>query len=200
MSTGLEQYGQRRGQRYDSSATSVYGLGGGIGHEPPLAHRVHQLPHVLPHARADVARRQHRRDLLERPPVAQFEDLRRRLVQTDRALRNQEHVLAAHVVVLEAGAVHEARAPHAAASGCVAPCSIASSCAQSTSVLNLSAATARSCCSRVTQRSTTSPSAYSASRGACTSRSRKYSRPARSIHGYWASSAASRTRIAPGPK
>ena len=44
-------------------------------------------------------------------------------------------------------------------SGRVSPRSIASSWAHSISVLNLSAATARSCCSRVTQRSTTSPSA-----------------------------------------
>ena len=49
--------------------------------------------------------------------------------------------------------------PEGSARGCVSPRSIASSWAQSTSVLNLRAATARSCCSLVRQRSTTSRSA-----------------------------------------
>ena len=122
---------------------------------PPM-----QLAHVVGHIRARVALRERRRDVVQRAPaVAQLEHVDRGLVQAHGALRDEQQMLAAHVVVLEADAVDEPGAVHGATGGCVSPRSIASSCAHSTSVLNLSAATARSCCSGVRQRSTTSPSA-----------------------------------------
>src|SRR3954447_11214044 len=160
MSTGLEQYGQCSGHWYESSATSEYGLGAGIDHQSLLRHAAEQLTHVVGHVGAAVALRQRGGDVADRAlAVAELEHLRGRRVQPDRPLGDEQHVLLANVVVLEPGAVHEAGPVHAAACGCVSPRSIASSWAQSTSPLNFSAATARCCCSRVTQRSTTSRSA-----------------------------------------
>src|SRR3954447_8735246 len=184
MSTGLEQYGQCSGHWYESSATSVYGLGAGIDHQSLLRHAAEQLAHVVGYVGAAVALRQRGGDVADRAlAVAKLEHLRRRRVQADGALGDEQHVLLAHVVVLQPGAVHEPGPVHAGACGCVSPRSIASSWAQSTSVLKRSAATARSCCSRVPQRSTTRRSASSASRGASRSRSRKYCSPAGSIQG-----------------
>ena len=107
-------------------------------------------------------------------PVAKLQHRRRGRVEPHGALRHEQHVLLAHVVVLQARAGDEAGAGQASGpGGCVSPRSIASSWAHSISVLKRSAATAASCCSRVRQRSTVRSSAYWASRGACTSRARK---------------------------
>ena len=156
-------------------------------HRPraPFGHRVDQLAHVVAHVGAAVALGERADDVVEGTlAVTQLEHLRRRGVQPHRTLGNQQQMLLAYLVVAQAGAGHEARTRHALSGpgGCDSPRSIASSCAHRSSVLNLKAATAASCCSRVRQRSTTRSSAYCASRGACTSRLRKYSRPAGSIH------------------
>src|SRR5947209_12710488 len=166
---------------------SVNGLGGAINHQSFLSHGVNQLADVVAQVGAVVALREHADDVVERAlAVAQLEHLRRAGVEPDRPLGHEQQVLLADIVVAQPRAGDQAGGGHAPGAGgtgwCVSPSSIASSCAHSISVLNRSAATAASCCSRVAQRSTTRSSAYCASRGACTSRVRKYSRPAGSIH------------------
>src|SRR6188472_122849 len=184
MFSGVEQYGQCSGHWEESSAISVDGLGGCIDHESSLRHGVEQLVNVVAKVGAVVARRQQADDVVDGAlPVAQLEHFDRGRIEPHDAFGDQQHVLLAHVVVAKSCAGGEAGTRHAAGSGgCVSPRSMASSCAHSTSVLKRSAATAASCCSPVRQRSTVRSSAYCAWRGACTSRVRKYSSPAGSIH------------------
>src|SRR3954453_717472 len=138
MATGVEQYGQCSGQREEASATSVYGLGGGIDHQPVLDHPADELADVVADVRPGVALSERGGDLVQRAvAVAQLEHARRRLIQAHRALRDQQEVLLAHVVVAQAGAGGEPRAVPAGTCGWVSPRSMASSCAHSTSVLNL---------------------------------------------------------------
>src|SRR5919197_5674142 len=160
------------------------GLASCIDHQPPLSHAVDQPLNVVAQIRALVARRESVDDLVEGAlPVAQLEHRRRGGVEPHHALGDQEHVLLAHLVVVKPRAGDEAGSSHESGpGGCVSPRSMASSCAHSSSVLKRSAATAASCCWRVRQRSTVRSSAYCTSRGACTSRARKYSSPAGSIH------------------
>src|SRR6478752_105781 len=186
MSVGFEQYGQCSGHWYESSAISVLGLGGCIDHQSLLRHRLDEPSHVVAEIGAVVALAERADDGVERAfPVAQLEDLRRCAIEPHDALGDQQLVLLADLVVLQPCARGEPGASHASWAGeiesCVSPCAIASSCAHSTSVLKRSAATAASWCSRVRQRSTVRSSAYCASRGACTSRARKYSSPDGSI-------------------
>src|SRR5512132_3995162 len=163
---------------------SVDGLRSCIDHESSLSHGVDQLLNVVVEIRTVVACGERTDDVVERAlPVAQLEHLRRGGIEPHGTLGDQQHVLLAHLVIPKPRAGGEAGTRHAAGpGGCVSPCSMASSCAHSISVLKRSAATAASCCSRVRQRSTVRSSAYCASRGACTSRVRKYSSPAGSIH------------------
>src|SRR5262245_48326897 len=179
MSSGFEQYGQCSGHWYESSAISVDGLVS-IDDESLLRQGFHEFHDVVSDVGALVALRQRADDVVERAlAVAQLEHLRGGRVEPHGAFGDEQHVLLPHVVVAQPCAGDQARPRH----GCVSPRSIASSCAHSTSVLKRSAATAASSCSGVVQRSTVRSSAYCASRGACTSRVRKYSRPAGSIQG-----------------
>src|SRR5919202_4069499 len=129
---------------------SVEGLGG-IDHESSLRHRVDQLEDVVADISALVARGERADDVVERSlAVAQLEHLRRRGIQPHGALWDQQEVLLAHLVVAQSRAGDQAGTRHATGpGGCESPCSMASSCAHSTSVLNRSAATAASCCSLV---------------------------------------------------
>src|SRR3954471_17892310 len=146
MWSGFEQYGQCNGHWYESSATSVDGLGG-IDHESSLGHGADQFDDVVADVGAVVARGDRADDVVERPlAVAQAEHLRRGGVQPHDALGDQQEVLLADVVVAQTRAGDQPGTRHAAGpAGCVSPRSIASSCAHSTSVLKRNAATAASC-------------------------------------------------------
>src|ERR1700759_434274 len=163
------------------------GLLAGIDDQSSLRQRRYELLHVAAHVGPAVALRQGAGDLFNRAlAVAQLQHRHRRGIEAHGALRNEQHVLLTHLVVAQPGAGGQTRVSHCGApgpGGWLSPRSMASSWAHRSSVLNRSAATADSCCSRVTQRSTTRSSAYWASRGALTSRVRKYSSPAGSIHG-----------------
>src|SRR5204863_9320161 len=168
-----------------------------LGGEPVQKRRDVTLDSSLPsRAVASLQRRHHVGDRAN--AVAQLEDLRPRRIQRHQALRIEQHVPAAHVVVLEARLwveARHARAPcrrHTIVPG-RGPRSTESSRHHRTSHLNSSAATARACSCGARNRSVTRPSAYSASRGACVSRFLKYCSPAGSTHGYWLSIAASRS-------
>src|SRR5205085_5725746 len=132
-----------------------------------------QPPNVVSDIRPPVARGQSTDDIVERArTVAQLEHLRRGGIEPHDTLGDQQHMLLAHLVVLQSSADGQTGTRHTpGASGVeswVLPRSIASSCAHSISVLKRSAATAASCSSRVAQRATVRSSAYCASRGACT--------------------------------
>src|SRR5207247_2219657 len=150
-----------------------------------------------PRGRA-VALLQRRHDAGDRAhAVTQPEDLRARRIQRHQPFGVEQHIPPTHVVVLEARLGVKARygrssgGGHGAVPG-MGPRSTASSRHHSTSHLNSSAATARSCSSGVRKRSVTRPRAYSASRGAWVSRFLKYCSPAGSTHLLWLSIPASR--------
>src|ERR1700748_1515600 len=142
----------------------VKGLGGRIDHKSLLRHGLHQSPHVVADSRSVVSLAQETDDVIERTvSVTQPQYLRRRRIEANGAFGDEQQVLLAHLVIPQPCTGDEAGTGHACSVGGVdgweSPRSMASSCAHSISVLKRSAATAASCCSRVAQRSTVSPSA-----------------------------------------
>src|SRR3954471_15506356 len=118
MCRGLEQYGQCSGHWYDSSATSVDGLGGGIDHESFLGHGIEQFGDVVADVGPGVALREHGGDGVDRPlPVAQAEHLGGRRIEIHDALGDQQQVLLADVVVAQPRTDGQARVVHAASPG-----------------------------------------------------------------------------------
>src|ERR1700761_4907436 len=174
-----------------SSAAVSVGSGIGVDHQPALADPAEQFGDVVLDVGAVVALAQHRGDVVEGAlAVAQLEHLDRGVVQHQRSLGEEEHGLVADFVVTEADAGGERRPgeygghrDQPSAPGRVSPRSIASSCAQSRSVLKERAATARSWSARARQRSSVTSSAYWASRGASVSREGKYLSPGGAVPG-----------------
>src|SRR5205807_2953062 len=168
------------GHLYVSSASSQSGLGS-IYHQTLRGESVEKRGNVAFQPARAVPPLQRRDDVGERArSVAQREDLRTRRVESHEALGIEQHLTSPHLVALEARLGVQAGS-HRPPSGS-GPRSTASRRPHSTSHLNSSAATARSCSVGLRSRSVTRPSAYSASRGACCRRFLKYCRPSGSTH------------------
>src|SRR5215204_1313865 len=118
MSSGFEQYGQWSGHWYESSAISVAGLSSCIDHESSLCQAVDQAFNVVAEIGALVARREGAGDFVDRAlPVAQLEHRRRCGIEPHGTLGDEQHVLLAHLVVLQPRAGDEAGAGHASGPG-----------------------------------------------------------------------------------
>src|SRR2546430_15669483 len=176
---------------YVSSASSQSGLRS-IERQSHRGQACEKRGDVALQPRHTVASLQRRHDVGERAcPIAQREDCRPRGVQAHEALGIEEHVTVPDLVSLQPRLGVQAWY-HRPAPGS-GPRSTASRRLHSTSHLNSSAATARSCSAGLRSRSVTRRSAYSASRGACCRRLLKYCSPSGSTHGEWSSIAASRS-------
>src|SRR3954451_21879420 len=102
MCSGLEQYGQCSGHWYDSSAIRVDGLGGCIDHQSFLGQGGDELDDVVADVGAVVARGELGGDVVKRAlSVAEAEHLGGGGIEPHDALRDQQQVLLADLVVAE---------------------------------------------------------------------------------------------------